>query len=153
MKYSQKQAVLVSVFIIALILSPIMENWASKPKDSFPLSYYPMFSKKRKATYGLYYFVGYDSAQNRYKIPYKIAGTGGFNQVRRQIKKEARSDRADVFTLKVAERIARKKGYPYSKLVRIELVKGYYHLENYFLKKDTLPVHERKLAFHKIERR
>ncbi len=152
MKYSQKQAVLVSVFIIALILSPIMENWASKPKDSFPLSYYPMFSKKRKATYGLYYFVGYDSVQNRYKIPYKIAGTGGFNQVRRQIKKEARSDRANAFTLKVAERIARKKGYPYSKLVRIELVKGYYHLENYFSKKDTLPVHERKLAFHKIER-
>ncbi len=153
MKYSQKQATLISIFIIALVLSPVIENWASKPKDNFPLSYYPMFSRERKATYGLYYFVGYDSAQNRYAIPYKAAGTGGFNQVRRQIKKAARSDRANAFTQKVAERIAKKKGYPYSNLARIELVKGYYHLEKYFLKKDTLPVHERKIAIHKIKRR
>ncbi|WP_282085009.1 hypothetical protein [Aquimarina algiphila] len=152
MKYSQKQAMWVSILIIALILSPIAENWASKPKDNFPLSYYPMFSKKRKATYGLYYFVGYDTTQKRHKISYKIAGTGGFNQVRRQIRKAARSDRAQAFTQKVAEKIANKKGYPYSNLVRIELVKGYYHLENYFLKKDTLPVHERKVAFYKIEK-
>ncbi|MBQ4819291.1 hypothetical protein [Aquimarina sp. MMG016] len=152
MKYSQQQAILISISIIVLILSPILENWASKPNDNFPLSYYPMFSKKRNATYGLYYFVGYDSNQNRYKIPYKLAGTGGFNQVRRQIKKAARSDNAKVFTQKVAERIAAKKKYPYAKLKRIELVKGYYHLEKYFLKLDTLPVHERIVVHYKIER-
>ncbi len=153
MIYSQKKATLISILIILLVLSPVVENWASKPKDNFPLSYYPMFSKKRKATYGLYYFVGYDSAQNRYKISYKIAGTGGFNQVRRQIRKAARSGRADIITQEVAERVVQKKGHPYSKLERIELVKGYYHLEKYFSKQDTLPVYERKLAYYKIEKR
>jgi len=152
MQYSQNQALWISVFVIILILSPILENWASKPKDNFPLSYYPMFSKKRQATYGMYYFVGYDTAQNRYKISYKLAGTGGFNQVRRQIKKAARSDKAKAYTQEVAKRIANMKEYPYSELTRIELVKGYYHLENYFLKQDTLPVHERKVAFHKIKK-
>ncbi len=153
MKYSQKQAMLISIIILALVLSPIIENWVSKPKDSFPFSYYPMFSKKRKATYGVYYFVGYDAGQNRHIIPYKFAGTGGFNQVRRQIKKAARSNKVNEFTQTVAKRIAKKKSLPYSKLERIELVKGYYHLEKYFLRQDTLPVHERKIAFYKIERR
>ncbi len=152
MQYSQQQAIFISVFIIILILSPLLENWASKPKDNFPLSYYPMFSKKRKATYGLYYFVGYDADQNRHKISYKIAGTGGFNQVRRQIKKAAKSSNADLYTKKVAERIIKRKEHPYDKLIKIELVKGYYHLEKYFLKQDTLPVHERKVAHYKIKR-
>ncbi len=138
---------------MTLVLLPVLENWASKPKDNFPFSYYPMFSKKRKATYGLYYFVGYDAYQNRYKVSYKLAGTGGFNQVRRQIKKAARSEKSDAFTKMVATQIAKKKGNPYAKLERIELVKGYYHLEKYFLKQDTLPVHERKIASHKIERK
>ncbi len=153
MKYSQKQAIIISFIILGLVLSPIVENWSSKPKDSFPFSYYPMFSKKRKATYGVYYFVGYDMDQNRHIVSYKLAGTGGFNQVRRQIKKAARSDKALEFTQKVAERISQKKGLPYSELQRIELVKGYYHLEKYFLKQDTLPVHERKIALYKIERK
>ncbi|MBW1299056.1 hypothetical protein [Aquimarina litoralis] len=152
MQYSQNQALWISIFVIVLILSPVLENWAKKPTDSFPLSYYPMFSKKRQATYGMYYFVGYDAAHNRYKISYKLAGTGGFNQVRRQITKAARSGKATEFTKEIAERIATKNEYPYSKMIRVELVKGYYHLENFFLKQDTLPVHERKVAFHKIKK-
>ncbi|AXT59652.1 hypothetical protein D1816_04535 [Aquimarina sp. AD10] len=152
MKYSKQQVVWISTIAIVLVLSPIIENWADKPKDSFPLSYYPMFSKKRNATYPIYHFVGYDSDQKRYIIPYTFAGTGGFNQVRRQIKKAAKSENAYQFTQKVAERISNKKGHPYSALERIELIKGYYHLENYFLKKDTLPVHERKIAIYKIQR-
>ena len=153
MQYSKKQAIIISIGIMVLVLSPVVENRARKPKDNFPLSYYPMFSKKRKATYGLYYLVGYDASQNRYKIPYQIAGTGGFNQVRRQIRNVARSSRAEAFTKQVAEKIAKKQHLPYSKLKHIELVKGYYHLENYFSKQDTLTVHERTVACHKIERR
>ncbi len=151
MKYSQKQAICASIIVVVLVLSPIWQNWASNPKDSFPLSYYPMFSKKREATYGVYYFVGYDTAKNRYTIPYKMAGTGGFNQVRRQIKKKARSSNAQAFTQQVAARIGKENRYPYNKLLHIELVKGYYHLENYFLQQDTLPVYEKTLAVQLIK--
>lgn len=151
MKYTQNQAIVGSMIILVFIMFPVVENWREKPKDSFPLSYYPMFSHKRGATYGVYYFVGYDSAENRYKIPYKLAGTGGFNQVRRQIKKKARSTRAKAFTQQVAERVTKQRDYPFNQLVRIELVKGYYHLENYFVKNDTLPTREYLISYHKIE--
>src|SRR5262249_22843254 len=36
-----------SVVMIGATLSPVVENWREKPTDSFPLSYYPMFSQKR----------------------------------------------------------------------------------------------------------
>ena len=47
----------------------------------------------------MYYFVGYDSLQNRYKIPYKLIGTGGFNQVRRQLQKSARQGKGEQLSL------------------------------------------------------
>ncbi|TPN83002.1 hypothetical protein [Aquimarina algicola] len=152
MKYSQNQAILASVVVLGLLLSPVIQNWVNKPKDNFPLSYYPMFSMKRGVTYGVYHLVGYDEAQNRYHIPYRLTGTGGFNQVRRQIKKAARSENAAEFTKQVAQKIAKKKKEPYTKINRVELVRGYYHLENYFLKKDTLPVREKKIAHYNIKK-
>ncbi|MEM1135041.1 MAG: hypothetical protein AAGI07_04325 [Bacteroidota bacterium] len=152
MKYSQSSALVLSIIAILIVMSPIIENWKEKPEDSFPLSYYPMFSKKRKEVYSMYYFVGYDSQDNRHKIPYKIVGTGGFNQVRRQIRRAARSDNPEALTHKVVHNIAKRKDYPFTELVKIELVKGYYHLENYFLKNDTLPVRESFIASQLIEK-
>ena len=152
MKYSQKRATWFISFVMLLVLSPVVENWASKPKDNFPLSYYPMFSKKRKTTYSMYYLVGYDIHQNRYNIHYKLAGTGGFNQVRRQIQKAGRSNNPQIFIQQLAEQIAQKKRLPYIEMERVELVKGYYHLENFFKKLDTLPIMEKTIALQTIKR-
>lgn len=153
MKYSKHQALILCFITTILVLSPIFQNWVDSPKDSFPLSYYPMFSKERKTTYGMYYLTGYDKDENKYIIPYRFAGSGGFNQVRRQIAKAAKSCNAQEFVMKVAEKVADRDDHPYADLSRIELVKGYYHLENYFKKNDTLPVHERVIALCSIERR
>ena len=150
MKLSKNQVVAISLIVLAIVMSPIMENWAKKPKDSFPLSYYPMFSKKRDTTYGVYHVVGYDSTETRIDIPYRMVGTGGFNQVRRQIKKARKKDRAIPFLEKAAERIKSSDKALYRSLIKLELVKGYYHLENYFLNNDTLPVLERNIAKLKI---
>lgn len=135
-----------------MVLSPILQNWAKKPKDSFPLSYYPMFAKKRSQNYGLYYVVGLDTLGKRIRIPYKLAGTGGFNQVRRQINRARKKEGGLPFLKKTANRIAENKSKFYGSLAALELVKGYYPLEGYFLNNDTLPILERKVAIYKIEK-
>lgn len=151
MNFSKTQALVFSIAIVLVVLSPIVQNWANNPKDSFPLSYYPMFAKKRTENYGLYYVVGLDTLGQRTRIPYKLAGTGGFNQVRRQINKARKTEGGIPFLQKVARNIAKKEPELYTTLVGLELIKGYYHLEGYFIKNDTLPVLERKIATFKIE--
>ncbi|MEM8508822.1 MAG: hypothetical protein AAF717_13380 [Bacteroidota bacterium] len=151
MNFSKTQALVFSITMVLVVLSPIAQNWAKRPKDSFPLSYYPMFAKKRTQNYGLYYVVGRDTLGQRTRIPYKLAGTGGFNQVRRQINKARKTEGGIPFLQKVARNIAKKAPELYTILVGLELIKGYYHLEGYFIENDTLPVLERKIATFKIE--
>ena len=146
-------AAVFSVVIIVAILWPVRQNWKENPKDEFPFSYYPMFSHKRKATHSLPYFVGYDASGERYRIPYKYAGTGGFNQVRKQINKRARQGDVDELTKKVATRLARSKKAPYNQLVRVEMVRGKYHLDDFFLSEDKLPIKETVYSYQNIEKK
>ena len=71
--------------MVAAVFSPVAENWRDHPSDGFPLSYYPMFSRQRGEVYRQTHLVGVDAENNRILIPYRFAGAGGFNQVRRQI--------------------------------------------------------------------
>lgn len=152
MMQSKSFAIIFSLFLLFAILLPIKENWRTKPKDGFPLSYYPMFSLKRGETNTLNYFVGYDANNNRYHLPYKYVGSGGFNQVRRQINKQCRKGKEARLTKKVARRLAKCKDAPFNTLQRIELVRGTYHLENYFLTDNQMPVEEKFLSAKTIEK-
>ncbi len=152
MKFSKSIAGLFSIVLLAVIAWPIRENWRAKPKDDFPLSYYPMFSHKREPNHSLPYFVGYDVANNRYPISYQYCGNGGFNQVRRQINKKVRRGEHDKLTQKVAKRLGRCKEAPYNQLVRVELVTGTYHLESYFTTGNKAPLTEETLSSQRIAR-
>jgi hypothetical protein len=124
------------VFIALLIgatLSPIVQNWRSEPKDSFPLSYYPMFSTKRGETYQVNYIVGLDAKGDRHTIPHKFAGTGGgFNQTRRQINRYVDEKRGDELARSVAAAIAREKKPPYNEIVTVRIVRGRFRFDDYF---------------------
>lgn len=146
MMSSQPLATAFSILVLVALLWPVQENWKKKPKDDFPLSYYPMFSHKRKATYSMSYLVGYDSLQNRYFIPYQYAGTGGFNQVRRQMRQMVREDRQDELTKRVVQRLANTQRKPFNQLERVDLVKGKYHFEDYFLHDQKEPISEKLLS-------
>ena len=146
-------ATVFSVVIILAVLWPVRQNWKENPRDEFPFSYYPMFSHKRKATHSLPYFVGYDASGNRYCIPYKYAGTGGFNQVRRQINKKARKGDVEDLTKKVAAWLSRSKKTPYSDLVKVEMVRGTYHLDDFFFSEDKLPIKETVYSYQNIEKK
>ena len=133
------------------MLWPVQQNWRDKPHDSFPLSYYPMFSAKREAIETFYYFVGLDKDGKRYFIPHSLAGDGGHNAVRRQIAKMAREGKADDVAQAVAKRLAARQTGKWSKIVSVSLVTGRYAVDDYFHgKKD--PVSEKIRATAQVER-
>ncbi len=105
-----------------------------------------MFSHKREATYKVNYFVGYDKEGRRYRIPYRFAGSGGFNQVRRQINKKVKRGQTKALINQVAERLVKHSGPPYNRITRVALVTGEYHLDDYFLRHQKTPLHEQTIA-------
>jgi len=60
----------ISILCMLVIASPILENWKDEPKDDFPLSYYPMFSKIRGETTIVSYLYGGD--KDKIFTPYQI---------------------------------------------------------------------------------
>jgi hypothetical protein len=142
---------LFSLAMIAATFSPITENWQDKPTDSFPLSYYPMFSQKRADKYQVHYMVGIDRKGDRHTIAYTFAGSGGFNQARRQLNKFVREKRADEMCNKVAGRVAKATNAPYSDIVEVRIVTGSFRFDDYFAG-NTTPLKETVRAKAKVKR-
>ena len=54
------------------------------------------------------YLVGLDARGGRRLLPYTLAGTGGLNQVRRQINRAVREGRAEALCRSVASAVAER---------------------------------------------
>lgn len=125
-----------SALMICAVLWPVQENFRTKPHDSFPLSYFPMFTAKRDGQYKLNYMIGITAQGARLVIPYKLAGNGGFNQVRRQINRRVSDGEAAVLCQSVAARlakkIAQKENHPLAGVVTVQIVTGRYRFDDYF---------------------
>ncbi len=78
--------------LLALTLAPVAQNWARDPRDDFPFSYYPMFSRPLGATYEVTHVVGIDHDGDEHAVPFGYLGHGGFNQVRIHVSRAARDD-------------------------------------------------------------
>ena len=121
-----------SLLMVGAVLWPIVENWRTEPKDSFPLSYFPMFSVKRGKEMRLAYLVGYDAQGRRYPIPYRYAGAGGLNQVRRQLNAIVRTGRAEDLCRRVAAALAGEPVGPLAEVVTVQVVTGRFCFDDYF---------------------
>ncbi|NJL74529.1 MAG: hypothetical protein HC892_05290 [Saprospiraceae bacterium] len=152
MIHSKFGALVFSMILIIILASPIKENWKAKPKDNFPLSYYPMFSKKRDTSYTLNYLVGFDANNKRHCIPYYMVSSGGMNQVRRQINKKCKEGESDKLAKKVARRIANSEKAPFDKLEKVVVMEGTYHLEDYFLADRKAPLKEKIISTQIVDR-
>ena len=135
-----------SLLVCLAVLWPITENWQPKPQDDFPLSYYPMFSHRRDSTYRTYYLLGYDAQGTRHLLHYAYAGSGGFNQARRRIRKQARRGKGEALLERVAARWAKRAGADAPKLTRLVLARGEFHLERFFLENQRAPLQEDVMA-------
>jgi len=137
----KRLAAAASLAMVGAVLVPLIENWREKPKDSFPLSYYPMFSAKRPKRVKLTYLVGFDAAGARYTLPYAYAGSGGLNQVRRQIVRAVADGRADVLCAHVAAQVAHVQPVTPTEVITVQVVSGSYRLKDFLAGKKE-PVSE-----------
>ena len=117
-------ATLFSAGLLLLVLAPATAHVGADIEDSFPLSTYPMFSHARGDYYRVTYFVGDDAE----RLNYRLAGTGGFNQVRRQIRRAAKEGRGPDLCAAVANRLAGQPDAP----AEVAVVTGRFLLDGYF---------------------
>jgi len=148
----KRRALLVSLAMIGAVLWPIQQNWRDKPKDDFPLSYYPMFSNKRDPVETFYYLIGRDAQGMRHHVPYAWIGDGGGNQVRRQLRKIINDGRGSDLAKSVAKRIAKKERAPWSEVISVAVCQGKYDV-NAFYHGHKEPVSEKVKGFATVERR
>jgi len=140
--FSKLAAGLFSLLMIGAVAAPVLENWRTEPQDSFPLSYYPMFSYRRPALTPVTYLVGIDAQGDRRKLHYRHAAGGGMNQVRRQIDKMVRKGNAGELCKTVAGNIATFDTGWRGRIVTIEIRTDTYDLREYFTTTSRTPVNE-----------
>ena len=148
---SRSAATLFSLALLLLLLSPIRENYAAQPVDSFPLSYFPMFSHDRGETYKTSYVVGLTADAERITVPYRYIGSGGFNQTRRQLRKIIHDGGSARLCDQVAERVARSSRKSFQDVVEIQVLEGRYVLDDYFIRQDKTPDKEKQYAACPVE--
>lgn len=114
---------------VSAVLFPLRQHLRapSDRVDGFPLSYYPMFSKRRRKNTKIVYVVCVHSDGLRHPLPHEVLGSGGFNQVRHQLNRLVRQDRAQIFATTLAARLDRKPGC--RDAVRVEVVRGTFDLD------------------------
>ena len=139
-----------SIVVLAVVASPIVENWKATPQDDFPLSYYRMFSEERADTQRVNYLVGLDSQGERFLIPYQYAGPGGMNQVRRQMNKLVERGDSRRLCQTVATRVSRA-GSRLPDVRTIEVTTGTFRMSDYFTGRQV-PILERVSARCSVER-
>jgi hypothetical protein len=128
----RRSAAALSALLLAGVLWPIRQNWRAEPRDGFPFSYYPMFSFKRSKRYSTHYLVGLTDGGERVVIPYWHAGSGGLNQVRRQLRQIALRGDGNELCAAVAARLASSADPRFAAVTSVRLVNGQYRLADYF---------------------
>lgn len=124
-------AILIAATLLVL-LSPIVENWKAKPADSFPLSYFPMFSAQRGSTLTGQSIVGVDGRGQRRVLPYQFAGNGGFNQVRRQVRAKVKAARSEELCATIAKRLRRSRKKDWSQLQTVQVLTVTHDVDKFF---------------------
>ena len=148
----KRRAALVSLLMIGAVVWPVQENWRDKPRDDFPLSYYPMFSNKRDPVETFWYVVARDAQGKRHYVPYRTMGDGGGNQTRRQIRKLMNDGRGNDLAKAVAKRLAKREQPPWSEIMSVTACKGKYDVDAFFDGKKE-PISEEIKGFAQVERR
>ena len=132
---------LLSAALAFAIMAPIKEGWRGVYGDSFPMSWYPMFSKPRRPLERITYMIGVFPNEKRTIIPSNYFVRGPMNQARRHVAKYGRnSERSMELCERAAKRVAKVKSGRASKIVQVRLVRGSFNREDYFGRNKKLPL-------------
>ena len=133
-------SILLSLLLTFALLSPLKKEWRGEDGDSFPLSWYPMFSKPRPALEQISYMVGVLPDGTRRVIKSNYFVRGNMNQARMHVAKYARQKKtSDELCKRASEKMSKKKRGPKSRMGQVRLVRGYFSREAYFGSDQELP--------------
>ena len=124
----------------AILLSPLRHYVGSQKQvqrqkvehDSFPLSTYPMFSADRKGRVTVPHVVGITDDGVRVPLHYRHFGTGGLNQVRKQISRGVRRGHAADIAQRYADSIAASTRRRDANIVKVLVVRSRFQFDDYF---------------------
>ena len=140
-------ATFLSVTVLAIMLSSVVQNWRERPQDSFPNSYFPMFTAERNDLHTEHYVTGWDAEGNRTTIHYNnIAPGGSLVRIRREtVATMVRRGRAAQLCRDVSQRIVERNPRALKSLVTLDVVTGTFSLSEY-LRGNKAPVAEKTHA-------
>jgi len=127
-------AAVYSAAMLAAVLSPLLQYRRPKQDrvDGFPLSWYPMFSTRRRQKVVIAHAVGVTAAGQRQYLPTAAYGPGGLNQVRRQLNRTVlKEQRPEAYAAALARRVARRSDC--RGIVRVEVLATRFDLDRCFL--------------------
>ncbi|MGO1182692.1 MAG: hypothetical protein ACTHZ5_03505 [Micrococcaceae bacterium] len=99
-------------------------------RDSFPLSTYPMFSADRSGRIVVPHVIGETLDGDRVNLHYRLFGTGGLNQVRKQVARTVRAGRADEVAQTYADAL-HQRGNP-QEIAEVLVVRSRFLFADYF---------------------
>lgn len=101
-------------------------------RDSFPISTYPMFSADRKGRVTIPHVIGITSDWQRIPLHYRHYGTGGLNQVRKQLARGIRRGDAARIAQRYADSLVISPRRNETNVVRVLVVRSRFRFDEYF---------------------
>lgn len=146
-------ATLFSVLVIGAMLSAVLQNWQARPRDSFPLSYFPMFSYEFDELQTEHYLIGRDALGNRHAIHYNnIAPGGSVVRIRREtVRAMVKRGQSKQLCQDASQRIAERNPRSLRSVVSLEVMTGTFSLSEY-LQGNKTPASEKVQATCSIRR-
>ena len=103
--------------------------------DGFPLSYYPMFSKRRRQMAKVIYAVAVHRDGSQNYLPQEVLGSGGFNQVRHQLNRIVKWEHTEEYATTLAHRLAADPRW--NQFLHVEVVRGRFNLDECLLNRKV----------------
>jgi hypothetical protein len=145
--FARLPALLVCVIVIAATLWPALRD---PPRDSFPLSTYPMFSTVRK-TQWIHIVVGFDADGREHRIPPRMVANAEVMQAAQTIGIAVRKRQAPSLCAHVAARIAEEPRY--ADVIRLEIQSRQFDPLTYFVDEaGKVPLRTRRRAACEVPR-
>ena len=142
----------ISLALVMMMLLPLLQNLMSQPRDCFPFSYYPMFSKRRSDVQTMRFVVVQNRNGKQRAVHYRYIGRGGMNQVRKSIRNTIKQGDAQSLCETVAHNIERRRPSRYAFATHVSVVTAKYRLSDY-LQGETAPTSWQVEAEHPLSRR
>ena len=132
-----------TVLVCGAVLSPIVQGFRDKPRDDFPLSWFPMFAKARPELETPVYAVALGGTAQAY-VASRYWTSGGFNQGASQLIRAAAGGAEQLRPLceRIADAVAKRPPRGVTAPTELQIRRGTYSLQTFFGDGDTTPIRE-----------